>query len=331
MQVKSLKLLFFFLIVANLPIQAQQHPDVWIDVSVGEDVKIVNDISVYFQKSSKLDSNGNPTIDAIPSYRTMYRFDKEGNQISETLYKDYFYLQENWTASYEEGLMTEKVIYGGDSLPNKKIVFTYDSKNQLTRRETFINKEAAASRLNKHDVQGMMQFISLMKQTSAYDSLAYDEKGNLIAEYAYRNGNNWRTKTWDYTYGKKDRVLTKSSKVNGKEMRKWTHTYDKKGREQERTRIGYGNFEWRSRYKYDELGNVIEESKFTEADAFMDRWEYVYNEENLLVERNQYNVDGVKQASYSYDYDDKGNWTMRTVFLQEEMKSARVRVMEYFE
>ena len=332
---KTIKKPAFYLILACLIINvyelyAQEHPDFWIDVTAGHGVREVNDVTAYFFETGKLDSAGKPEYGVNYTNREIYTYDGEGNLTSEANYHPMDDLDLHWTASYEGGLMREKIQYSSDSIPISKIVFTYNRKEQLIHRETFIDKEglSKSTQPDKLDVAGIMKSISLMKQRSAYDSLVYDNNGDLVEEYAFKNGMIWRVMRWEYVYDQKKNLLEKSYFVGNTQLKKWLYNYNK-GQEISRTYYGRGRLEWSRKYEYDNKGRIVKELQYRNDGGLQYIITFKYDDMGNLEERSVYNPSQEQTMTYTYLLDQKGNWEARILKNGDKPVSMRMRVLVY--
>jgi hypothetical protein len=91
------------------------------------------------------------------------------------------------------------------------------------------------------------------------------------------------------------------------------------------------NQSWKSEYKINDQGNLIESYIYDLEGELEAKYTYKYNEENHKIEYNRYSSSGQLQSEgkHTYEYDNKGNWIKQVTFVDGEPKSVTERTIEY--
>lgn len=185
----------------------------------------------------------------------------------------------------------------------------------------------------------------------------YNEKGNITEVILYDSD----SKTTDlrrFEYNDKGEKFRGTSITDSKLETKDIYKYDNKGNiiECKSYNIG-GTLESYFTYKYDNKGNVTilnynSDGTLKNKDIFIydNKWDIVEDnmydsEENLqykniykydntgnLVKKNSYDSEGnlLEKYTFKYEFDNKGNWVKRIVFLDNAQELISTREYEYY-
>jgi len=274
----------------------------------------------YDSSGNKIEKNNYNSKGELRSKET-YKYDNKGNEI-----------EENWYNS--EGELEDKVVYKYDSSANKIEESGYNSKGELEGKVVYIyDNRGNKIEENWYNSEGELR---------SKETYKYDNKGNEIEHRVYNSDN------------------TLSSE--------WTYKYDEKGNKREAQGKGYYSFgKLRYNYfdKYDERGNTIlsEKTDIKEApeniglisnpfnwkekevhyvyyDTKTNKKSYVYDKNNNITEEFSYTghllgskiMDEVElKSNHTYQFDNKGNWVVKTSIEKNKVWSITEREIEYYD
>ncbi|MEG0914545.1 MAG: RHS repeat-associated core domain-containing protein, partial [Christensenellaceae bacterium] len=217
---------------------------------------------------------------------TQYEYDNEGNLAREIDAEGnsigYAYTKEGWL----------KEITKADGT---KTTYSYDAVGQLTR-ENYADDTRITHEYNS------VGMITVMQNDAGKTSYQYDDKGQLISvtnskgdvvKYTYDNMGRKASitypddKTVGYEYDEMDRL----KKVTGLDGGVTSYEYDKNGR---RTQTNSGGIV--TTYRYDDVGNVVEQSTNTQLDFV-----YEYNKNNKITSEKRTEKGKTYTSEYAYD------------------------------
>ena len=269
---------------------------------------ILHEVSKYDGRNKKLlltqYMSGNPIM------KSEYGWDKTGNNIS--------FVKRNTDNSqitrteqkFKDTLLIEQIEYNSQDILTNKTKFIYDDKGRL-KEEHFYFKEPTVQFRNVYD---------------------YDDEGRKIKDARYKG------EELDYTT-----LFTYEG--NNLASRETTE-----GTENKPVRI--------EKFSYDANGNLAKEYMFDAFDKSETIDEYKYDSNKNMIQRtltenkkvvfettNEYDTKGnlsktitvdaentpIQQLSYTYEYDDKGNWIKKTVYKNDEPFVIVERNITYFE
>lgn len=151
----------------------------------------------------------------------------------------------------------------------------------------------------------------------------YDDKGNLLED---TDANNYR---YTYKYDDNQNMIEGSiydpdGSLSGRSIYK----YDDNGNKEVNGYSSDGSLHERSNYQYDNHGNLINQAIYSSNGSLRIRSTYRYDEHGNLVEEEN-NFGG--KRSYKYDdFDENGNWRIKTYFINENPDMIEEREIEYY-
>ena len=188
----------------------------------------------------------------------------------------------------------------------------------------------------------------------------YDDKNNLIEDNSYGSYGELSTKT-SYTYDSKGNQVEEILFEDGYSPSKELYKYDDSGNMIEKKQYNPEGICWNKiRYKYDETGNMVEENRLAPDDEHIEKKLYKYDDNGNVIEvksfsslNSSYNYktlstyddknnlieygyiqDGNSapfKTTYSYEFDEMGNWIMSTEFKDDIPQNKTEREIEYFD
>ena len=103
-------------------------------------------------------------------------------------------------------------------------------------------------------------------------------------------------------------------------------------RQKFRAFIEPGSLEWRTSFRYDDQGRVIERADYMAGDIFTWRRTYTYNEHgDVATETTEDPRHGSSTARIEYDYDAHGNWIRKVVYHSAGSYEIRRKITYYEE
>lgn len=194
-------------------------------------------------------------------------------------------------------------------------VYTYDSSGKLSE----VRWPESEYRRSRADTR---------------DSSLYDAKGRLKAQWRYSdNGNGKMTRyghTWQYDAS--GRILEVQAWNNTHKAETARYSYAPGGIVQIRTQ--YPDDPKQPEYtlsKLDGQGNeLLQEAKYRIGHSAAEKTETEFNERNEPVRIKITRSGTEKIREMTYIYDERGNWTRMTVYLNGKPESIHVRTITYY-
>jgi hypothetical protein len=188
--------------------------------------------------------------------------------------------------------------------------------------------------------------------------LIYDSNGNLIKSTNHKTKENKDilfTAKYDNRNNEIEAVINAEDSIYGYKL---IEKYDAKGNKTEQSSYSFkGVLNYKSTFTYDSVGNITEWYTYN-ADTSLDyKYAYKYNTERKNTEAVQtdsdgkqnkctcnyddhskktetvkYNIDGTVglRQTFKYVYDEKGNWTSMTEYVNNVPKTITEREIKYF-
>lgn len=247
-------------------------------------------------------------------------YDRKGNVLS--------------TCSFDFDWKTHKSIFEYDSLSNRIRSKSYDSKHILQNysRDTY-----------KYDIKG---HILEVKEIETGEAIAnnymefsikykYDENGNQV-ECCLIDPKAISSKSI-YKFNENNKVIEEIHFSSAGKVWNWDrYDYDNHG-----NRILWEQYNSedkltsRIKQKYDNSNNLIDNEEYELTDGklqFAFRSKLKYDRNNNQIEVNTYNEKGdlASTLSFSYIYDNQGNWTECFEYYKDKPTKKIVRKIEYF-
>ncbi len=247
-------------------------------------------------------------INGQKGIKTEQQYDKAGN-ITAIIRRNGDNTQLDRIAmTYSGKNLTEKKSYNGQDNPTDRITYTYDKYGNLKVENTYLNTEYIQVR-------------------NLYE---YDSQNRMIAQTRYSKDELIYKTT--YLYDGKNIVKKETISAKGVTEYSEKNCYDKAGHLLERyTQDSYDKSMMHDIYKYDSIGNLtswtLTRNNIPETQVL-----YKYDSHNNAIEVKTSNGKGetVDSREYSYDHDDKGNWTKKTVSVNGKPSFIAERKITYF-
>lgn len=368
MKINALILLVFILVVDN--ISTAQESILWMqkfikDIStsglnlsgkvekvVEQEYDIENGSEEYLEIRAILvymfDDRGlnvedhNYFADGRLNYKNKHRYDKNRNQVEIESFKHH------------------------DSL-GEKYVWTYDDLGNMIALDLFFEGELEKRWIWRRDIDGnVLAYIVEVTnpEVSGYHDeeniYAYDEKGKKIEEIKYVYGN--LVGKDEFTYNENGDLAEKHSRssngtLHWKELfdygdsgnltRKiryeylhggldctFTYIYDTKGNLIEESQSdNCGKMVWGYKEKRDSNENVIELQSYAYGGGLLSKTSIEYDTMGNVTEILLFDSEGLleRTTTYSYVYDQKGNWIKKTEYSNAVPDSLTIREIEYYD
>jgi len=232
------------------------------------------------------------------------------------------------TYEVEKGASKNNKISKGDLYFHQ--IFKYDDLGNFIELTNYDeNKKLVGTHYNEYDEnRNMITQLFYDDSIKAVTSNKYDKKGNLI-EFTNDTGSAFFFK-YDEK-GNRIEILNEPDDPIFPESRQ-TYEYNLEGNMIES--IWYQSTDMRRKYfyKHDTRGNKIEEIQyiFEEGLSYV-KIIYAYDDYNNMVAQTEYNEEDILQnkISFTYSYDEKGNWTEKIEFRNETPLYIAERQYEY--
>ena len=231
------------------------------------------------------------------------------------------------------GNLIEEKIYTRGSCEQIR-TFQYDVSNKIIENKWFLNGNLIESVTYKYDNRGNL--IESDAGNTVLETNKYNSNNKLIEKKDFSNGKLLSTVT--YKYDERDNIIEKTSIEpsigNIVIVTSWTSKYDNRNKQVESSwckRHHMGTTCGKTTYKYDIIGNIIEEKSFM--DGVLTSYEsYKYDNRGNLIERssNDYKLGNINFVS-TFKYDDNDNWIESKIFHSSEEKLwVYERKIEYY-
>ncbi|MCZ4410537.1 hypothetical protein O3Q51_17095 [Cryomorphaceae bacterium 1068] len=179
----------------------------------------------------------------------------------------------------------------------------------------------------------LLQEVKLLKGTKkklkAHWIYTYRDD-TLITSIVKYDKNGYVKYQYDYEYSEENQLTRKTIAERGKPTRWLEATYDDEG-----NLVGYRNDDDRKSQSGSQVAIVRDSSDQVSFVSYQSRrgenlrWEYEYNEAELLVKATLINAEGKEERCIEYLYDTEGNEVRKTII--EKKKEKQRRDLEYDE
>ncbi|MFL9845110.1 RHS repeat domain-containing protein [Flavobacterium rhizosphaerae] len=245
-----------------------------------------------------------------PAMETEYIWDLQGGNNIEIIKRSSIdqKLISRIEMKYESGRMTEKNTFNRQNNPTDKIKYTYDNQGNLVKEEQYLNSEyVQVKTVYKYDEANKKIVESQYSKDSLVYNMSYKYDGDNVIEKKATAPDGTIQYSQEFTYDNKGNVLTQT-------------IYD-----------SFDNSTLTDTYVYDDAGNKakwsVEKNGKKEADVF-----YEYDKEKNMTSAKALNGEGasIENRKYTFEYDDKGNWVKKTIFIGETPKFVIKRDIVYY-
>lgn len=270
------------------------------EINFGEDGMLVSDKyylnDLPFEETNyKGREKKQQTIQYIanaPGVKTEYSWDKAGNNTSITRRNADNTQIDRIEMKYQGKKLAEKKTFNAQNIVTDKITYMYDSKGNVNEENLYQGSES-------------VQFKAVYK---------YDKKNRKISEARYNKNSE---KHYETLFKYEGNNLAKKYTVNNKGEIEYSEdfTYDNKGKELTHTTFEkFDNSTTKDTYSYDAKGNKATWEIVKNGKLFMKAlYTYDTHNNNIMIAVNDATGKEVDKREYIYEYDEKGNWTKRTV------------------
>ena len=231
-----------------------------------------------------------------PVIKTEYQWDKTGKQRLEMVKRN----PDNSQLSREQKkykandtIVIEKNLYDLQNILTDKTTYDYDQKKNLVKENKFLRQET-------------VQYIT---------SYEYDDKKRKTVESSYNAAGDLIYKT---IFGYEGNKLASKETINGKDNTSETvdkYIYDAKGNlVKEYNFNNIDKIETLDEYTYDANNNQTSRV-YTKGGNMIAKVLQTYDAKNNLTSSKVMDNEGkvLDDKSYAYTYDEKGNWTKKTI------------------
>jgi len=217
-------------------------------------------------------------------------------------------------AEYDDlGNLIEEKTYTRGSCEQIR-TFKYDVRNKIIENKWFLNGELQSSVTYKYDNRGNL--IESDGGNTDLETNKYNSNNKLIEKKEFSNGELLSTVT--YKYDERDNIIEETSiePITGNFFTSRTSKYDNRNKQVESSwckRHFGGTTCGKTTYKYDIIGNIIEEKGFM--DGVLTSYDsYKYDNRGNLIEENSNDYKhGINFVS-TFKYDDNDNWIESKIF-----------------
>jgi hypothetical protein len=229
--------------------------------------------SVTTQETYRYKKNGVAFIPWEKTYSRSYQFDNTGR------YTEFKEKKSDGTGGY--------TIKYTNKIKEKKIEQAYfdkDDKATITKIITLDDKGRTSD---------LLEFTKENKPDRSY-FYTYDDKGNN-STLTSKRADGTVSSTYTYTYDDKKQKTDQRLETPGYANSYISWRYDSKGNQTDEAWYnGKKEMTFRFERVYDDKGNKIEESKYKNGDAFLDKvtWKYEYDKKGNWIKRTQYTKTG---------------------------------------
>ena len=231
------------------------------------------------------------------------KHDKEGNLIEEVKYGSNGKLENKLTYKYDEkGNIIEKVSFNGDGVVENKKTFKYNEKGGKIEEAYYGGDGTPGKKL----------------------TYKYDDKGNIIEEVSFKGNDELQYKTI-YKHDKEGNVIEEKHLGNeGKIVNRHSYKHDKEGNVIEEMYYHRERLYNKIIFAYDEKGNLIEKVTYGGDEKLEKRTTHKYDEKGSLLLTQEFNGTGkiITECTYTYEYDEKGNWVKKSAVVPFKVGSG---------
>ena len=171
-------------------------------------------------------------------------------------------------------------------------------ENDLSKENIIGNpKEIKEYRYSAKELFGEAQKEKLLHE----NIVRFNSEGN-ITEFIRNNSQSYKTYYNEITKQKEKTHIYDGEELVG--LKKYK--YDENGNQIEESSYSNGKLVGLEKYKYDENGNQIEKSSYSDGELDSRSFKYKYDENGNQIEKGSY-FEGKLERFYKYKYDENGN------------------------
>lgn len=160
---------------------------------------------------------------------------------------------------------------------------------------------------------------------------SYDEWGREIQCLGLKDRNSFYRK-WEYSFIDSTKCLEKRVYRNQSNKQRWLYRFDDLGNIIEETNYSpEGDFNYKYAIKYTKLGKPAELTEYSGNGAMYEKWIYLYNKQNQNIEVMQFDASGTLFRKYLNKFDEYGNQKEVITLDSDEKELERtVSIYQYF-
>ena len=278
-----------------------------------------------FSDRGGAESNGsNPNIN-INSHKITHReeFGLKGNvkSIKETSYlevekfggivkekdrKDPYLEKDFYFIFNKNGNKTQEYKYNSDGSLYSEFKYKYNSKRNVKL------------------CRGTTSLLSFLAPTDYYYFFEYDDNENLILESHFQSSDLNLIYSYAYIYDENNnQIEVNHYKSDESLVSKSEYKYDDEGHKIEKNHFeSNGILESYTKYKYDDKGNLIEWHKYEPDGSIVFQRTFEYDDYGNIIKAGG--------STYTYEYDQEGNWIVKIEFSDNVKGHVVEREIEYF-
>ena len=214
----------------------------------------------------------------------------------------------------------------------------YNQKGNRVEEFWRFNEETSRKEYVYDEVENCVELLSYNPSNEVEERGVFVYEKGILREELYYNAKNELFSKLEYTFDENGN-LTKLSEYDPKGILEESHTSKfKDGLEQERYTYYYDEnniLVTKYEYVYDKNRNLIEGLLYDNAKNLLGRWVYAYDEFQNLISEESIDAEEVlvEKRTYTYKYDEKGNWVERITYdgVENEPRVITKRQFEYFD
>ena len=195
-------------------------------------------------------------------------------------------------------------------------------ENDLSKENIIGNpKEIKEYRYSAKELFGEAQKEKLLHE----NIVRFNSEGN-ITEFIRNNSQSYKTYYNEITKQKEKTHIYDGEELVGLEKYK----YDENGNQIEESSYSNGKLVDLKKYKYDENGNQIEKSSYSDGELDRRSFKYKYDKNGIQIEKGSY-FEGKLERFYKYKYDENGNKIETNKFYSDgELGYSKKNKYSYF-
>ena len=249
-------------------------------------------------------------IDGKASIITKYAYNSYNNNTTVTRRKPDNKQIDKIVKSYNADKLDEQKTFNNDNKGIDRVTYAYDKNGNLIGENLYLGTEAVQYKnVYEYDDNGKKTSdIRYNKDSEIVYKTLFEYDGDKISVRETTNGDGEVEYIEKFTYDDKGNVTVKS-------------TYEK-----------YDDSETTDKFRYDEKGNKISWVIDKNGVEIM-KAEYTYDDKSNLTLIQTYYGDKLSETeerSYTYEYDDKGNWIKKKVSINNKPEFIVERKITYF-
>ena len=201
-----------------------------------------------------------------------------------------------------------------------------DEKNKIENDLSKENIIGNPKEIKEYHYSAKELFGEAQKEKLLHENiLRFNSEGN-ITEFIRNNSQSYKTYYNEITKQKEKTHIYDGEELVGLEKYK----YDENGNQIEESSYSNGKLVDLKKYKYDENGNQIEKSSYSDGELDRRSFKYKYDKNGIQIEKGSY-FEGKLERFYKYKYDENGNKIETNKFYSDgELGYSKKNKYSYF-